>query len=148
MLVMQRSAAKRQTIDANLDIPALLGDQRLAVGDVNAVPAGRYAKAALTKLGLWNRVADKLAPAENVRAALALVARGEAAAGIVYATDARAEPGVAIVGVFPADSHPAIEYPIALVKGADASAKPLLDFFYSEDGQRFFTNQGFTVLTK
>lgn len=149
VLVMERSHAKRLTIDGNLDIAALLDDRRLAVGDVNAVPAGRYAKAALTKLGLWNKVSDRLAPAENVRAALALVARGEAAAGIVYATDARVEPGVAIVGVFPADSHPPIEYPIALVKGADAAAaKPLLDFLRSEEGRRHFTNQGFTVLKK
>ena len=149
VLVMERSQAKRLTIDGNLDITALLDGKRLAVGDVNAVPAGRYAKAALTKLGLWDKVSDKLAPAENVRAALALVARGEAAAGIVYATDARVEPGVAIVGVFPADSHPPIEYPVALVKGTDAAATgPLLDFLRSEEGRRHFTNQGFTVLKK
>ncbi|MFV3129864.1 molybdate ABC transporter substrate-binding protein [Niveispirillum sp. KHB5.9] len=149
VLVMERSQAKRLTIDGNLDIVRLLDGKRLAVGDVNAVPAGKYAKAALTKLGLWDKVSDKLAPAENVRAALVLVARGEAAAGIVYATDARVEPGVAIVGVFPADSHAPIEYPIALLKGADvATAQPLLDFILSEEGQRHFTNQGFTVLKK
>lgn len=149
VLVMERSQAKRLTIDGNLDIVRLLEGKRLAVGDVNAVPAGRYAKAALTKLGLWDKVSDKLAPAENVRAALALVARGEASAGIVYATDARVEPGVAIVGVFPADSHAPIEYPVALLKGADtAAAKPLLDFMLSEEGRRHFINQGFTVLKK
>lgn len=149
VLVVERSQAKRVSVDGNLDITGLLNGRRLAVGDVNAVPAGRYAKAALTKLGLWDKVSDKLAPAENVRAALALVARGEAGAGIVYATDARVEPGVAIVGIFPADSHAPIEYPLALLKGADnAAAKPLLDFLLSEDGRRHFTNQGFTVLTK
>lgn len=148
VLVAERSQAKRLTLDANLDVAALLGDRRLAVGDVNAVPAGRYAKAALTKLGLWDKVKDKLAPAENVRAALALVARGEAAAGIVYATDARVDPGVAIVGVFPADSHAPIEYPIALLKGADDSARPFLDYLFTEDGKRHFIAQGFTVLTK
>lgn len=148
-LVMERSQAQRQVIDAQLNITGILNGRRLAVGDVNAVPAGRYAKAALTKLGLWDKVADKLAPAENVRAALALVARGEAAAGIVYASDARVEPGVAIVGIFPADSHPPIEYPVAMLKGADpAAAQPLLDFLKSQSGRRFFTNQGFTVLTK
>lgn len=148
VLVVERSQAKRLTIDANLDVATLLGDRRLAVGDVNAVPAGRYAKAALTRLGLWDKVKDRLAPAENVRAALALVARGEAAAGIVYATDARVEPGVAIVGVFPANSHPPIEYPLALLKGADDSAKPFLDYLFSDDGKRHFTSQGFTVLKK
>ncbi len=149
VLVMERSQAKRLTIDGSLDLAGLLNGRRLAVGDVNAVPAGRYAKAALIRLGLWNKVSDKLAPAENVRAALALVARGEAAAGIVYATDARVEPGVAIVGVFPADSHPLIAYPVALVTGADtASAQPLLDFLRSDEGRRHFTNQGFTVLKK
>lgn len=149
VLVMERSQAKRLTIDGNLDLVGLLDGRRLAVGDVNAVPAGRYAKAALTRLGLWGKLSDKLAPAENVRAALALVARGEAAAGIVYATDARVEPGVAIVGVFPADSHPPIEYPAALVKGADAAAaKPLLDFLKTEEGRRHFINQGFTVLAR
>lgn len=149
VLVMERSQAKRLIIDGNLDLAGLLDGRRLAVGDVNAVPAGRYAKAALTKLGLWDKVSDKLAPAENVRAALALVARGEAAAGIVYATDARVEPGVAIVGVFPADSHAPIEYPLALVKGADAAtAKPLLDFLKTDEGQRHFINQGFTVLVR
>lgn len=149
VLVMERSQARRQTINSNLDIAALLNGKRLALGDVNAVPAGRYAKAALTKLGLWPQVSDKLAPTENVRAALALVARGEAGAGIVYATDARVEPGVAIVGVFPTDSHAPIEYPVALLKGADkASTQPLLDFLKTEEGRRHFINQGFTVLTK
>ncbi|MBJ7416695.1 MAG: molybdate ABC transporter substrate-binding protein [Niveispirillum sp.] len=149
VLVMERSQARRLTIDGNLDITALLNGRRLAVGDVNAVPAGRYAKAALTKLGLWSKVSDRLAPAENVRAALALVARGEAGAGIVYATDARVEPGVAIVGVFPADSHAPIEYPVALLKGADqAASQPLLDFLKTDEGRRHFINQGFTVLTK
>jgi molybdate transport system substrate-binding protein len=148
VLVMERSQARRLTINSNLDLTLILNGKRLAVGDVNAVPAGRYAKAALTKLNLWDTVSDKLAPAENVRAALALVARGEAGAGIVYATDARVEPGVAIAGIFPADSHPAIEYPAAMLKGADAGAKALLDFLQSEDGRRHFANQGFTVLTK
>ncbi|MFV3074011.1 molybdate ABC transporter substrate-binding protein [Niveispirillum fermenti] len=149
VLVVQRSQARRLTVDGDLDILGLLAGNRLAVGDVNAVPAGRYARAALTSLGLWDKVQDRLAPAENVRAALAMVARGEAGAGIVYATDARVEPGVAIVGIFPAGSHPAIEYPIALVKGADAAtARPLLDYLLSEDGHRHFTNQGFTILAR
>ena len=98
------------------DLAALLGDGRLAVGDVKAVPAGKYAKAALEQLGAWGGVEGKLAQAENVRAALALVARGEAPLGIVYKTDAASDPSVKIVGTFPADSHPPIIYPAALTE--------------------------------
>ena len=108
------------TIAPGFDIAKLAGDGRIATGDVRAVPAGKYAKAALEKLGVWSAAERKLAMAENVRAALALVARGEAPLGIVYETDARVEPNVKIVGVFPADSHPPIVYPVALT----ATAKP------------------------
>lgn len=146
VLVTQRAAARPLKIDANLDIDALLGDQRLAVANLESVPAGRYAKAALTHLGLWSKVKDRTAPTENVRAALALVARGEAAAGIVYATDARAEPGVAIVGIFPADSHPPIQYPIALTSTADPAARALLEYLLAAETRRWFTNEGFKVL--
>ena len=96
---------------------ALLGDGRLAVGEVKAVPAGKYAKASLEHLGAWGGVEGKLAQAENVRAALALVARGEAPLGIVYKTDAASDPSVRIVGTFPADSHPPIIYPAAADQG-------------------------------
>ena len=99
------------------------------MANVDAVPAGKYGKAALEKLGAWDGVKDKVAQAENVRAALLLVARGEAPLGIVYATDAAAEPNVKIVGTFPADTHPPIIYPAAVTKdakSADAKAVPRL----------------------
>ena len=88
------------------------------MGNVDAVPAGKYGKAALEKLGAWDGVKDRVAQAENVRAALLLVARGEAPLGIVYATDAAADPNVRVAGTFPADSHPPIIYPVALTKDA------------------------------
>jgi molybdate transport system substrate-binding protein len=124
-----------------------LGEGRLALADVAAVPAGKYAKAALLRLGVWNDVADRTAPAENVRAALLLVARGEAPLGVVYATDARAEPSVRVVDIFPADSHPAIVYPVARVA---ASTHPgttdLLRFLRSDSARAIFVRHGFAVL--
>src|SRR5207237_543250 len=102
------------TIAPGFPIAAMLGNGRLAIADPAAVPAGRYGKAALTALGVWPEVAPRITAAENVRAALLLVARGEAPLGIVYRTDAVAEPMVKIVGTFPPDSHPAIVYPMAL----------------------------------
>ena len=123
-------------IGPGFDLAALLGDGRLAVGEVKAVPAGKYAKAALENLGAWSGVEGKLAQAENVRAALALVARGEAPLGIVYKTDAASDPSVRIVGTFPADSHPPIIYPAALTKeGANDGARASSQFLSSADGQ-------------
>jgi molybdate transport system substrate-binding protein len=117
---------------------------RLALGDVAAVPAGRYAKAALESLGVWTSVASRLAQTENVRVALTLVARGEAPLGIVYATDARAEPRVRVVDTFPAATHPAIVYPAAIVAGArSARAQPFLDFLRSPAGLAVFDAFGF-----
>ena len=107
-------------IGPGFDLAKLAGDGKIATGDVKAVPVGKYAKAALEKLGAWQAAEPKFAMADNVRAALTLVARGEAALGIVYSTDAKVEPGVKIVGTFPANSHPAIIYPVA----ATATAKP------------------------
>src|SRR5262245_32998915 len=101
------------TIGPGFNLAQLAGDGRIAIGDVRAVPVGKYAKAALEKLGSWDAAAPKFAMTENVRAALTLVARGEAPLGIVYATDAKVEPKVRIVGTFPADSHPEIVYPVA-----------------------------------
>ena len=101
------------TIGQGFDIAKLAGDGRIAVADVNAVPAGLYAKAALEKLGAWAAAEPKLAQAENVRATLAFVARGETPVGIVYETDAKVEPKVKIVGVFPDSSHPPVTYPVA-----------------------------------
>jgi molybdate transport system substrate-binding protein len=136
------------TIDPNFNLAAQAGDGRIAVGDVQAVPAGRYAKAALEKLGAWKGVSSKLAMTESVRAALALVARGEAVLGIVYETDAKVEPNIKIVGAFPADSHPAIVYPVALTSDGRAAAAPYLAFLRSQTAKDIFERYGFTSLTR
>ncbi|WP_439477858.1 molybdate ABC transporter substrate-binding protein [Brevundimonas sp.] len=129
------------------DLAAQLGDGRLAIAEAN-VPAGRYGREALTRLNLWQSVADRLAPGGDVRAALALVARGEAPLGVVYATDARAEPRVRVVAVFPAASHALITYSAAPVQRQDgagdpAAAKAFLDFLNGADGQALFRRFGF-----
>lgn len=129
-------------------LPALLGDGRMAVALVEAVPAGKYAKAALQHLGFWDGVRDRLAQAENVRAALALVARGEARLGIVYATDARAEPKVTVLGTFPAGSHPPIVYPAALTRTAGTGAAEFLRFLSSPAATAAFEAQGFSILAR
>ena len=122
-----------------------LGNGRLALAEPNSVPAGRYAKAALEKLGVWSDMAGRVAAADNVRAALALVARGEAPLGVVYQTDARAEPSVMIAGTFPADSHPPIVYPVAAVKGAKGGAMPFLAHLSTPRARAIFEKHGFTV---
>ncbi|WP_431320813.1 molybdate ABC transporter substrate-binding protein [Rhizobium sp. YTU87027] len=147
VLVAAKDHAKPVEILKGFDLAALLGDGKLAMGEVKSVPAGKYGKAALEALGVWPSVEAKVAGAESVRAALALVSRGEAPYGIVYQTDASADAGVAVVGTFPADSHPPIIYPIAILsesKNPDAAA--YLDFLKSEKAAHFFTEQGFTIL--
>lgn len=131
-----------------LDLAGLLGDERLAMALVDSVPAGVYGKAALTTLGQWDAVAPKVAQAENVRAALALVATGEAPLGIVYATDAHAQPGVTVVATFPDDSHPPITYPAALTAAAAGKpqARAFLDALHGPEARAVFAAQGFTVL--
>ena len=119
---------------------------RLAVADPVNVPAGRYGKAALTALGVWESVASHLAPADNVRAALAFVARGEAPLGIVYETDAKVEKNVKIVGYFPEDSHPPITYPVALTANAKPEAAQYLAFLRSGLAKTVFETYGFTFL--
>jgi len=136
------------TIAPGFDIAKLAGDGRIAVGDVRAVPAGLYAKAALEKLGVWTAAEPKLAMAENVRAALILVARGEAPLGIVYETDAKVEPGVRIVGLFPEDSHPPIIYPVALTAGAKPDAQEYIEFLHTRAAKSIFEGYGFTFLIK
>jgi molybdate transport system substrate-binding protein len=136
------------SIASGFDLAALAGNGRIAVGDVRAVPAGLYAKAALEKLGAWTTAEPKLAMAENVRAALLLVARGEAPLGIVYETDAKIDPGVKIVGVFPEDSHPPIIYPVALTANAKPDAAPYLAFLRTQAAKTIFEHYGFTVLVK
>ncbi|MBX5146102.1 molybdate ABC transporter substrate-binding protein [Rhizobium lentis] len=147
VLVAERDKAKPVEIEPGFDLAGLLGDRRLAMGEPKSVPAGKYGMAALEKLGVWTSVESKVAGAESVRAALAFVSRGEAPYGIVYQTDAAADEGVAVVGTFPADSHPPIIYPIAILassKNPDASA--YLDFLKSDKAAAFFTAQGFTIL--
>lgn len=122
-----------------------LGGGRLAIADPAAVPAGRYAKAALSSLDVWPSVAAKTAPAENVRAALALVERGVAPLGIVYATDARASKAVRVVGAFPATSHPPIRYPVAQLKASrHKDAAGFRAFLSSHEGRAIFVRHGFT----
>ena len=122
----------------------VLGRGRLAIADPDSVPAGRYGKAALENLGLWAALEDRLARAENVRAALALVERGEAPLGIVYATDAQASDRVRVVAGFPAASHPPIDYPVALLPGAGSEAGGFHRFILSARGQAIFAALGFT----
>lgn len=120
---------------------------RLATGEVNSVPIGKYAKAAFEKLGLWGALQPRLAQADNVRAALLLVSRGEAPLGVVYESDAKSDPGVKVVGVFPADSHPPVVYPFAVTAEARGKgAATFLDFLKSAEARPFFEAQGFTLL--
>jgi molybdate transport system substrate-binding protein len=136
------------TIAPGFDLAKLAGGGRIVTGDVKAVPVGRYAKAALETLGAWAAVERQMAMTENVRAALALVARGEATLGIVYETDAKAEPNVKIVGIFPADSYPAVVYPVALTSVAKPEAARYLAFLRSPVARAVFEAHGFTVLAK
>jgi molybdate transport system substrate-binding protein len=144
-------APKDSTIDKvvigpGFDLAELAGNGKIATGDVSAVPVGKYAKAALQKLGAWDAAALKFAMAESVRAALTLVARGEAALGIVYATDAKVEPGVRIVGTFPVDSHPSIIYPVAATTAAKPEAASYLAFLRSSAAKAIFEKYGFSFL--
>ena len=136
------------TIAQGFDLAGLAGSGRIVTGDVRAVPVGRYAKAALEKLGAWAKAEPKMAMAENVRAALALVARGEAPLGIVYETDAKVEPKVKIVGYFPEDSHPPITYPVALTINAKPEAAQYLAFLRSGTAKTIFEAFGFTFLVR
>jgi molybdate transport system substrate-binding protein len=146
-------APKSATFDAiALDRDALtkaIGQGRVATGEVNTVPIGKYAKASLTKLGLWDLVEPHLAMTDNVRAALGFVARSEAVLGIVYATDAAAEPSVKIVATFPDDSHPPITYPFAITASShNAAAASFLKYLESPAASAIFAGQGFRVAGK
>jgi molybdate transport system substrate-binding protein len=142
-----KAAGEPVEIGRDFPLAAQLGDGRLAMADPASVPAGKYGKAALESLGLWNSVSGRVAPAENVRAALLLVARGESPLGIVYATDAAAEPQVRIVGRFPEKSHPPIVYPAAILAGAShPDAAAYLAFLRSPAARDAFAKQGFTIL--
>jgi molybdate transport system substrate-binding protein len=150
LVLIAPAAAPLQPVQiaAGSDLPGLAAGGRIVTGDVRAVPVGRYARAALETLGLWANVQPRLAMVENVRVALALVARGEAALGIVYATDARAEPQVKVIGTFPDASHPPIVYPAAATVRAKPQAADYLGFLRSDAARQIFTAHGFTFLAK
>lgn len=146
-LVMIAPADSTVKIDIKpgFSVASALGDAgRLATGDPDSVPVGRYAQSALTKLGAWDAIAPRLVRAENVRAALAYVARGEARLGIVYATDAQAEKRVKIIGTFPENSHPPIRYPIAATASASTDGTKYVDFVRSKVSQEILKKYGFT----
>jgi molybdate transport system substrate-binding protein len=148
LIAPKDSTIEHLAIEPGFDLAKLAGYGKIATGDVRAVPVGKYAKAALEKLGAWQAAEPKFAMAESVRAALTLVARGEASLGIVYATDARVEPGVKIVGSFPSDSHPAIIYPVAATTTAKAEASDYLAFLRSSAAKTIFEKYGFTFLIR
>ena len=146
VLIAPKNGAGPVAIAPGFPIAKLLKGGRLALADPDAVPAGKYAKAALQNLGVWNTVANSLAPGENVRATLELVARSEAPLGIVYQTDAAVEPGVKIIGIFPEDSHPPVVYPVALVASSSSpDAAAFLAYIESATAKPWFEKQGFTV---
>jgi molybdate transport system substrate-binding protein len=148
VLVAAKDATANITIAPHFDLNGALHGGRLAIADPDSVPAGKYGRSALTTLGAWNGVVDHLVNAENVRVALAYVARGEAPLGIVYETDAKAEPKVKVVGVFPEDSHAPILYPAALTKDAKPEAKAFLAYLASPTARAVFVKDGFTFLLK
>ncbi len=146
VLIAPNDGAKPVAIGPDFALTAALGDERLVLCDL-AVPCGKYGKAALETLGVWGSVEGRIAFAENVRAALAFVSRGEAPYGIVYATDAAADPGVAVVGTFPEDSHPPIVYPVAVTADSkNPAAAAFVDFLATPKAGAVFEKAGFTML--
>ncbi|MDR3373460.1 MAG: molybdate ABC transporter substrate-binding protein [Ancalomicrobiaceae bacterium] len=150
VLIVPKASTATFKIAPNAALADLVGaDGRLAVGEPKSVPAGKYAQDALQKLGIWDSVKGRLAYAESVRAALQLVARGEAPAGIVYKTDAFADPGVKILDTFPEDSHAPVVYPAALVTGAsNPDSAGFLAYLRGPEAKAAFEKQGFAVIAK
>jgi molybdate transport system substrate-binding protein len=144
VLVAGHDARPVPKIAPHFDLAGALGDGKLAMADPASVPAGKYGKAALTALGVWDSVSPKVVEAENVRVALEYVARGEAPFGIVYATDAKVAP-VKVAGVFPENSHPPIVYPVALTNTASSAARDFLAFLSGPQARAIFQKAGFTV---
>jgi molybdate transport system substrate-binding protein len=145
VLVAPRRSRAAVRLQPGTNLRAVLGSGRLAMADPDAVPAGRYGRAALQRLGAWRGVAPRVVRAENVRAALALVERGATAMGIVYATDAQASRAVRVVGVFPAASHPPIRYPLAILAASrHPDAALFRAFLLSHRGRAIFARYGFT----
>ena len=146
VLIAPADSSLRLKIAPGFALLAALGPTgRLATGDPAAVPVGRYAQAALTQLGVWQAVAGRVVAADNVRTALNFVARGEAPVGVVYASDAQAEPKVRVLDVFPASSHTPIRYPAAAITQAAPEAGQFLSFLQSERARTLFRKAGFTT---
>jgi molybdate transport system substrate-binding protein len=148
VLIASRSHPVPLKIAPGFPLATSLGTSRLALANPDAVPAGKYAKEALTNLKVWDSVATRIAATENVRAAMALVARGETPLGVVYATDARVEPGVVIVDTFAESLHAPIVYPAALLPQAGDGAAKILEFLKSETARKEFVAQGFTMAAR
>jgi molybdate transport system substrate-binding protein len=145
-LIAPKASQVALEIKPGFALAAALGDGKLAMGDPASVPAGLYGKAALTKLGVWEQVSAKVVGAENVRAALAFVSRGEAALGIVYETDAKIDPGVRLVGLFPEGAHDPIVYPVAITAhAAHPEAAKYLAFLKSSAAGEIFKRYGFSI---
>jgi molybdate transport system substrate-binding protein len=146
-LVLIASAKQPVKLQPAPGFPILkaLGKDRIALANPDSVPAGKYAKAAFEKLGVWDQLAGRVAAADNVRAALALVARGETPLGVVYQTDANAEPGVMVAGLFPIGSHPPIVYPLAVLKAAKPGAGVFPELLAGPRARAIFEKHGFTV---
>lgn len=146
VLIAPAGSHARLKIGRGFPLARALGAGRLAMADPDSVPAGRYGKASLTSFGIWSSVEAKVARSENVRAAMALVERGEAPFGVVYATDARASRRVRIVGVFPATSHPPITYPVAVLRSStNPEAEGFRRFLISREGKAIFARRGFAT---
>jgi molybdate transport system substrate-binding protein len=149
VLVAPMDSTMQVSLTPGLDLAAALKGGRLAMANVDAVPAGKYGKAALEKLGAWDGVKSSIAQADNVRGALLLVSRGEAPLGIVYQTDAASDPNVRIIATFPQDTHPPIVYPVAVTKDAThAGAAAFVTWLRSATARSSFEKQGFTILNQ
>lgn len=149
VLIAPKDSSAATDIKSGFDLSGLVGDGKLAMGNVDSVPAGKYGKAALEKLGAWNGVSAKVAQAENVRAALKLVSTGEATLGIVYQTDAASDPLVKIVGTFPEDSHPPIIYPVGLTAATkDPEAAKFEACLQTDKAKALFEKEGFAWLNQ
>jgi molybdate transport system substrate-binding protein len=147
-LVLITPPGDKRAIDIKpgFDLAGMIGNGKLATGDPAHVPVGRYAQQALTKLGVWDAVAPKIARTDNVRAALLLVERGEAPFGIVYATDAAASRKVNIAGAFPADSYPPVSYPFAILAKRDRpEVRSFFEFLYGPEAQAVYRKAGFSI---
>ena len=137
------TAASRLKIAPGFDLAGALGKRRLATGDPDTVPVGRYARSALVSLGIWDEIQDRLVRADNVRSAMMFVARGEVPLGIVYTTDALVDSKVRIVDTFPENTHPPITYPGAAIKGGRGEAVAFLEFLASSEARDTWKKFGF-----